>query len=261
MTLVRYGARSEAQLRNRELEATSVETWATTLSVLYETDAEALASVLPKPLAPPAEPLVRITFATVDIGCGRPPFGAGTFAVAAEHDGLAGWYPLVMPMTTEQAVIGGRETFGEPKKLAQVLLERDGTRVRGLFARLGFTFVEVNGTIGGEIEFPADVRKTDFYFKFLLDPSGAGFDHDPWLVHCHRVEKTRAAWSVDGEVTLRDSPFDPVADLPVLVVRGIELAEKASSQRGELVATVPGEWLRPFVHQRYDDLSVVGAKD
>lgn len=261
MTTIRYGARSEEQLRNRELEATSVETWATTLSALYETDPEAVAAVLPRPLRPPSEPLVRITFATVDIGRGRPPFGAGTFAVAAQHDDLAGWYPLVMPMTTEQAVIGGRETFGEPKKLGEVTLERDGDRVRGGFTRLGITFVEVTGTVGAQVEAPPEVRKTDFYFKFLLDPSGAGFDHDPWLVHCHRVERARVAWTVDGDVILRESPFDPVADLPVRAVRAIELAEKASSQRGELVATVPGDWLRPFVHQRYDDLSVVGARD
>jgi hypothetical protein len=37
------------------------------------------------------------------------------------------------------------------------------------------------------------------------------------------------------------------------------LAERSSTQRGVLHETVPGEWVRPFVHQRYDDLSVVGA--
>ena len=71
---------------------------------------------------------MRVTIATVDIGAGRPPFGAGTFAVQATHEGTIGNYPLVMPMTTEQSVIGGRETFGEPKKLAEVTLDRDGDR-------------------------------------------------------------------------------------------------------------------------------------
>ncbi len=259
MGKIRYGGRTADQLRNRELETTSVETWATTLTAVYETDPEAIAAVLPRPLTPSSEPLVRVTIATVDIGLGRPPFGAGTFAVEAVHDGMIGGYPLVMPMTTEQAVVGGRETFGEPKKLAAVTLERDGDTVRGSFARLGVTFVEINGTIVGEDPPTPDRRRTDFYFKFLLDPSGGGFDSDPWLVHCHRDEKTRAVWKVDGEVILRESKFDPVADLPLRALRFIEFAERSSSQRGELISTVPGEWIQPFVHQRYDDLSVVGT--
>ena len=259
MAKIRYGGRTPEQLRNRELELTSVETWATTLTVVYETDPEAIAAVLPRPLSPSAEPLVRVTFASVDIGKGRPPFGAGTFAVEAMHNDMVGGYPLVMPMTTEQAVVGGRETFGEPKKLSAVTLTRDGGAVHGSFARMGTTFVEINGRITGELPPTPDRRRSDFYFKFLLDPAGTGFDADPSLVYCHRDEKTRACWSVEGDVILRDSHFDPVADFPVLKVRFMEFAERSSSQRGEIIQTVPGEWIRPFVHQRYDDLNPIGT--
>jgi len=70
---IRYGAKSPDQFRNRELAATTVETWAITLTAVYETDPEAIAAVLPQPLTPSAEPLVRVTFASVDIGRGRPP--------------------------------------------------------------------------------------------------------------------------------------------------------------------------------------------
>jgi acetoacetate decarboxylase len=114
MGRIRYGARSLDELRNREVEATKVDTWATTLVATFETDADAIAAVLPPPLSPPTEPLVRLTIATVDVGRGYPVFGAGTFAVHARHEDLDGDYALVMPMTTEQAVVGGRETFGEP---------------------------------------------------------------------------------------------------------------------------------------------------
>jgi len=259
MGTIRYGAKSPDQLRNRELEATSVQTWATTLTAVYETDPDAVAAVLPRPLTPSPEPLVRVTIATVDIGAGRPPFGAGTFSVEAMHGDLVGGYPLVMPMTTEQAVVGGRETFGEPKKLADVALQRDGDTIRGWFARMGITFVEIDGRIGGEAPLTPDRKRTDFYFKFLLDPAGKGFDADPSLVHCHREEKTRSVLKVDGEVILRESKFDPVADLPVRKLRWIEFAERSSKQYGEIIRTVPGEWIRPFVHQRYDDLSVIGT--
>ena len=64
---------------------------------------------------------------------------------------------------------------------------------------------------------------------------------------------------VTGELTLRESRFDPVADLPVRELRDIVLADRSSVQRGEIHGTVPGEWIRPYVHQRYDDLSPVGG--
>lgn len=259
MGRIRYGARTAEELRNREVEATAIDTWATSLTAVYETDPECIAAVLPPPLEPSTQPLVRIAIATVDIGRGRPPFGAGTFAVEAVHDGLIGGYPLVMPMTTEQAVVGGRETFGEPKKLAAVTLERDGDRITGSFARMGVTFVEIEGRVVEALEPPAERRRTDFYFKFLPAPDGNGFDADPMLVYCHRDEKTRSLERIEGTITLNESRFDPVADLPVRRIRSIEIAERASRQQGELRGTVPAESIRPYVHQRYDDLSPVGT--
>jgi acetoacetate decarboxylase len=261
MGRIRYGARSGDELRNREIEATSIDVWTTNLTVYYETDPDALAAVLPPFLAPSDRPLVRVSVASVDVGRGLPPFVAGTFAVQAIHDGNVGNYPLLMPMTTEQAVIGGRETFGEPKKLGEVRLEVDGDNVHGWFARMGYHFVDIAGTRGAELELPEPSRRTDFYLKFLLDPSGKGFDSDPALVYCHREEKTRKLWAVDGELTLSESPLDPVADLPVRNVVSIELGERSSVQSGEIKGTVSPDDVLPYVHQRYDDLSVLGAKD
>jgi acetoacetate decarboxylase len=166
-----------------------------------------------------------------------------------------------MPMTTEQAVVGGRETFGEPKKLGDVSLERDGDRVRGAFTRMGVTFVEIEGRVASEAPKTPDRRRTSFYFKFLPAPDGKGFDAEPSLVYCHRDETTRRVELVEGEVRLAESRFDPVVDLPVRRLRSVELAERSSVQRGEIHCSVPGEWLRPFVHQRYDDLSVTGGAE
>ena len=256
---IRYGARSLDAMRNREVEATSVETWATTLVATYETDPEAVAAVLPSPLRPPASPLVRVTVATVDMGRGYPVFGAGTFAVHCSYDGVDGDYALVMPMTTEQAVIGGRETFGEPKKLAEVGLDRDGDRISGYCRRMGISFVEITGTITGEVEPALDRTRTSYYVKFLPAVTGKGFDADPVLVACRREERTRKQWAVDGSVLLTESRFDPVADLPVRRLMGIELAERSSRQSGDLVARMSADAMAPFVHQRYDDLSPVGT--
>jgi acetoacetate decarboxylase len=133
-TRIRYGARTPEQLRNREVEATSVDTWATSLVAIYETDPDLVAAVLPPPLVASVPEHVRVTIARVDIR-DLPPFGAGTFAVGATHDGIAGDYALTMPMSTEQSVVGGRETFGEPKKIADVRLRKDSHKVRANYPR------------------------------------------------------------------------------------------------------------------------------
>jgi acetoacetate decarboxylase len=261
MAKIRYAARSEAELRNRELEATSTGAWSTSLVAIYETDPEVIAAVLPPPLEPPEEPLARVTIATVDMGRpGLPVFGAATFSVMARHEGTDGDYALVMPMSTEQSVIGGRETFGEPKKIGDITLERAGDEVTGRVTRLGTTFIEVSGKVTETLANPPDGRRTSFYFKFLPSPDGKGFDAEPSLVYCYRDETTRTLEAVTGEVLLRESRFDPVADIPVRRVREITIAERRSRQTAEIRSHVPCEWLMPYVHQRYDDLSPVGEE-
>jgi acetoacetate decarboxylase len=259
MARIRYGARSLDELRNREVEATSVKTWATTLVAIYETDPEVVAAVLPPPLTPLAEPLVRVTIATVDVGRGYPIFGAGTVAVLCRHEDVEGDYALIMPMTTEQSVVGGRETFGEPKKLATIDVSVNGDKINGSYERMGVRFLEVDGRVTGDLEPTPDRTRTSFYIKFLPAVGGKGFDGEPQLVYCRREETTRSLKRVEGDIILRESRFDPVADLPVRNIRSIELAERSSIQTGEVVTAVPADWVTPFVHQRYDDLSPVGS--
>ena len=260
MARVRYGARSPEELENKEVQATSVGAWSTAITALYETDPDVVAAVLPPPLEPTDQPLARIRIARVDLGRGLPPFGAGSFGVQARHEGTVGFYQLVMVMTTEQSVIGGRETFGEPKKLGQVEVTREGDAVRGAFTRLGTTFIEVTGNVVEALDVPPESERVDFYFKFLPAPDGKGFDDEPSLVYCRRQESMRTRERVDGEIVLRESPFDPVADLPVRRVVEITLSEQRSTQTGEIVSRVPSEWLVPFAHQRYDDLSPLGPE-
>ena len=82
---------AEDQLANREVKATSVGAWSTSLVAIYETDPDVIAAVLPPPLEPTDEPLVRVTVATVDMGdraCRRSV--PAPFAVVARHEGTDG---------------------------------------------------------------------------------------------------------------------------------------------------------------------------
>jgi acetoacetate decarboxylase len=257
--MVRYGARPVDQQRNREVEATAAKIWSTAVTVVWETDPDVIAAVLPPPLEP-SEPLARIRFATVDMGTGIPVFGAGWFGVRARHAGVEGEYALFMPMTTEQATIGGRETYGEPKKIGAVTIDRDGDAVTARFERMGFRVAQLRGTIGEAVEI-APKDKVDFYFKCSPSPDGKGFDTEPALVHVRRHEEARDGHVIDGTLELLESPLDPVADIPVRRVVSMQFAQVATTQAGEVVERVPAEWLLPYAHQRYDDLSVLGKRD
>jgi acetoacetate decarboxylase len=255
---IRYGARAPEQQRNREVEATSAKIWSTAVTAIWETDLDVIKAVLPPPLEP-SDATARIRFATVDMGTGIPVFGAGWFGVRARHGRVEGEYALFMPMTTEQATVGGRETYGEPKKIGGVSIKIDGDTIDAKFERMGFTLAQLKGTLGAATEIPPK-DKVDFYFKCSPSPDGKGFDTEPALVHVRRHEEAREGRTIDGTLTLNDAPLDPIADIPVGKIISMHFAQVATTQEGEVVERVPADWLLPFVHQRYDDLSVLGKK-
>src|SRR4029079_8000937 len=215
-------------------------------------DLDAIRAVLPPPLEP-SEPTARIRFATVNMGTGIPIFGAGWFGVRARHGSVEGEYALFMPMTTEQATVGGRETFGEPKKIGGVAIDVNSDRLHAHFERMGFPLAEVRGTIGEPIDIPAR-DKVDFYFKISPSPDGKGFDTEPALGHCRRHEEAREGRAIDGTLELFESPLDPIIDAPVVRIWAMQCAQLATTQEAEVVERIPADWLLPYVHQRYDDL-------
>jgi acetoacetate decarboxylase len=259
VTNIRYGARSVESLQQTAKATSSLpEIWSLGVVAVYETDPEVIAAVLPPPLVPADRPLVRINISQVDIP--GHPLGAGAIAVRCKHGDIEGDYALTLPMTTERSVIGGREVFGEPKKLADVSVERDGDSVVAKVTRKGITYAEIRGTVAEQLETPAPRQTLSFYYKFLPAVSGDGFDADPMLVHVTRNEKTKSAHRVDGEVILRDSDFDPVADLPVRRLVSITLSERTSDQQGRVVEHVKADLMLPYIHQRYDDVAQIADK-
>jgi acetoacetate decarboxylase len=225
----------------------------------YETEPALIAEVLPRPLSPSEQPLVKVTFASVDIP-GYGAFGAGSFSVQCRHEDTLGYYCLVMVMTTEGPVITGRETFGEPKKIGQVTVSVDGDQVHATMGRMGVTWAEFTGTATTEIPSPPPETRTDFYFKPFPSPDGIGLDHDPALVYCTREETTKWAKHCAGTLELRESPFDPVADLPVNRLVDVSVGMRNAIQKGTIHSTVPADWIMPYLHQRYDNPTPPPAK-
>lgn len=256
---VRYGPRPPETQVDHEIDATKAPIATEAVTVTYLTDPEIVAAVLPRPLEPAGEPLVRLQLQRVRIE-GRPPFGSAVFSVMARHGEHEGDYPLFMPQSTEQSVTGGRETFGEPKKLANIAVERDGDgdAVTATVDRLGYQLFSVTGRATGPAELPPDQMNTEFYFKFLRAPDGSGIT-DPHLVYGEYHRHYELLENVDGTLELGESPLDPVADIVIRRLRSITWCRRRTVQVGRIAERVPAEWLLPYVHQRYDDVALLAA--
>ena len=85
-------------------------------------------------------------------------------------------------------------------------------------------------------------------------------DQDPLLVYGEKTERTRLHEGIEGELILKEAPLDPIADLVVRRMVDLNWTERASTQVGRIIGPVPRADLEPFIHQRYDDLSVLGGE-
>jgi acetoacetate decarboxylase len=264
MSRLRYVKSPEELKRSRESNPEFLESRVRSIRVVYETDAPIAAALLPRPLEPDARPEICVTFSHVAMKI-TPEFtfeiGSAIVGVRARYDGAEGLYLVTMPMTTEQAVIGGRETYGEPKKIAQIDFTREGDRVAASVARMGITYLEAQGGLGAALP-PRRFTEVAYCFKAQpsCDPDRA-LDADPLLVRLEWRHDHTAVHRVEGgELLLRESPFDPVADVPVRRLVTFEYEEGTTESNGRVLRSVPGDWLLPFLHQRYDEPATQGIE-
>jgi Acetoacetate decarboxylase (ADC) len=224
----------------------------------YETDPDLIAAVLPPPLEPGKRPEIGVTISEVKVHM-APGFdieiGAAIFGASAVYDGVEGLYMITMPMTTEGAVVGGRETFGEPKKLAQIDFQWSDESVGATVTRHGVPYLELRGRRGA----PKNAtRFTEYAYCYKCLPAlekGKGLEFDPLLVRLtweHALDKVA---DVAGEVILRESMLDPVVDLPVRRLVSMTYEEGRSRSSGTVLTSVPAAALLPYLHQRYDDIT------
>lgn len=127
-------------------------------------------------------------------------------------DGQPGNYVPYIYVTTDEALIAGREIAGFPKKLAQIAWERDGDRFHGSVTRWGATLLTIEGTV--QAPMPAGARPPaapTFNYKLIPDPAGG--------VEVEEITRTQlelvphAQESGQARVRSGSSASDPVADV------------------------------------------------
>ncbi len=222
------------KLTQRDIEAKFF--GAEMLTVLFRTDPEVVARILPKPLKPYREPLAMAFIAKypeTNFDC---VYNEGALIILATYRGEMGGYCLSMPVTDDMAMVAGREVYGFPKKIAEeISLERKGNRVSGRIIRKGSEIMsmtceltdQVPGTeyskyfpeAGGEdndLEGKPCLNMISFLFKYFPGPSQLKFDYLPRLVRQVSLFRPRAGLMAgNGKFVMNSSPYDPLGDVPV----------------------------------------------
>lgn len=256
MTKLRYVKSLEELAQARSMEA-NFSPLSESIEAVYETDPAIVAAVLPPPLLPAERPLVRANISRVDLGPAGE-IGAAVFGVDCRYGDREGHYPITMPMSTEPVVVGGRERFGEPKKLADISFKRDGDSIEASVARYGVTYIELSGRVVETLESRPHVQD-NFYLKVFPAADGQGFEGEPLLIGVRYEWEQPKVERIEGELTLREAPLDPVADLPVNKLVSISYYQRKGGYKAEILDALEPAGIAPFVHQRYDDFAALAG--
>ena len=186
------------------------------LKIEYRTDSDAIAKLLPPGFSVGKDPVVYLTvynYPVMDV----PEYGA-VMAVAADYNGTEGQYALGYAIDQEDAIYPSREHWGQPKYLADISFYRLMGDISAKVTHAGHTFIEFNGAIsktdgpGGEIEI------NEWWVKSVraVSMEPMKYDYPPEVVRVYQKYKTAFRQTLKGELILRASDADPLAQrLPV----------------------------------------------
>ncbi len=177
--------------------------------------AEAMTRILP-PGIEPAEGPGMITLLCYPPGATRP-FNECVVMVPVRVGKVLGNYVPYIYVTTDEALIPGREIAGFPKKIADVRWERDGNRFAGSATRWGTKILELEGTIDAAL--PAELaaaqgdaaRKPAINYKLIPGPAGEIEIEEITAVDLD--VQTRSAEIGRGRLRCAFSADDPVSEL------------------------------------------------
>ena len=192
------------------------------MTVSYETDADAAADLLPKgvELPLPAQALLMVVhYPSSTFG----PYNEAILGIQCEWEGVGHVYVAHIVVDTVPPMVGGREIWGYPKKLAAIELEEDSELLYGAVERpMGVRLVTATMRRERPLEMEEGVGINALSLRVI--PS-AEADKPPSVAELIQVpstdRKTHEAWS--GPATLSydaGSTLDPWHSLPVRQLLG-----------------------------------------
>jgi len=227
------------------------------LTVDFLTDPDTIAKILPPPLEPADTPRMTAMVGRWRSNCVGD-YDGGALYVAAKHGDLEGDYVLAMWMDGDQALIYGRDLFGEPKKQATSRLYRSGDHLTGIVTRHGVDLVKIEVDLTVD-HGPTQASGANFNFKARPSVDGNGLEEDAILTVCEFDNELRVSREGSGSVQLTGTPHDPLDEIPVLKVLRGAFVEGDLHARARAAATVPQREFLPYALGRMDDWSLLST--
>jgi acetoacetate decarboxylase len=220
------------------------------LKLDYDTQPEKIAALLPPGIQPGAKSQVHLTlynFPVPDV----PEYGI-LITIDAEYRGEEGLYTLGYGIDQESAIFVSRDRNGQPKYPCEIDYYRMLDGVHARCSHQGYTFLEFDGKAGDAIPHPPTHSETEWWIKVSpavgMEP-GARYDFPPHVVRVHTQYGTAFNQKVEGKLTLRESPWDPIAQqLPIESEVSARLWTPSSFERDiTLAGKLDGDAFAPFV--------------
>jgi acetoacetate decarboxylase len=203
------------------------------LTVFWETKPEIVARLLPPPLKPAPYPLATAFVANYPKTNFDVAYSEAALFLHATYEGQEGNYCLAMPVTNDMALVGGRELFGYPKKMAQIQMQREGDTAVGWAQRHGCRFFELRVKLSGRLNVPGaekmSSRQADesgaihgfgYTYRFFPTPQAAPMEYNPWLMRQETLLRPKSIELGEAEVIIQDSPYDPWAEVEIVKMLG-----------------------------------------
>ncbi len=236
------------------------------ISVYWETKLEIIENLLPPPLKPAKHPVASAFIANYP----RTNFGVtykeAALFLNAEYGGITGAYCLAMPVDNDIALILGRETFGYPKKMANLHLKKENDHVEGWVERHGNRFIEISANLNNKTNAkdamkilldlglnPAKPGLHTYNFKYFSAPDFYSFDYNPRLIREEITMQPTTMIISEVEIELNFSEDDPWSEVEVeRVLGGVYLVSNNQMRPGEVVAETDVEVFRPYAYGKLD---------
>jgi len=183
------------------------------LKIVYRTDPDKIADLLPPGIETSATSNVILTLYNLPVN-EEPEYGI-LMTVDASYQGIPGEWALGYGIDQEAPILLCQSANGQPKFPCETQYFRLGDKVVAKCSHQGYTFVEYEGVMGEPDPLPAEgLERHEWWVKVSRQVGfGQGYDFPPHVVHVHGTYGPGHRVALDGKLTLRESPWDPIATL------------------------------------------------
>ena len=227
---------------------------ATMVIAVFRTKEDVIRKVLPPPLEPgpiPTGTAYVAEFHRTNFGV---TYNEAALFLSAQYKGFTGNYCLAMPVTNDIAMIGGREVYGFPKKIAdEIHVKRKGDIATGVCIRRGIQIIELKVDI---VEHYGDSMEPtpNFVFKAFPSLENPGIEGKVRLVKQINDIDWGPVETGEGEIKLVESKYDPLYEIPIEEVLAAFYTEGTEIRMnfGEVLTEVSAEEYEPYFFIKSD---------